>query len=78
LSPSLPAAPRTSVARLIGVPLQSSWASRILIDNRPGAGGTIGALEAARAAADGYTPAFVQSSPISISPAMQDEPRYDR
>src|SRR5260370_8748357 len=65
------------VARLIGVPLQSELGQPILIDNRPGAGGTIGALEAARAAADGYTLLLSNSSPISISPAMQDEPRYD-
>jgi tripartite-type tricarboxylate transporter receptor subunit TctC len=65
------------VARLIGVPLQSELGQPILIDNRPGAGGTIGALEAARTAADGYTLLLSNSSPISISPAMQDEPRYD-
>ena len=65
------------VARLIGVPLQSELGEPILIDNRPGAGGTIGALEAARAAPDGYTLLLSNSSPISISPAMQDEPRYD-
>ncbi len=65
------------VARLIAVPLQSELSQPILIDNRPGAGGTIGALEAARAAADGYTLLLSNSSPISISPAMQDEPRYD-
>jgi tripartite-type tricarboxylate transporter receptor subunit TctC len=65
------------VARLIGVPLQSELGQPILIDNRPGAGGTIGALEAARAAPDGYTLLLSNSSPISISPAMQDEPRYD-
>ena len=65
------------VARLLGVPLQSELGQPILIDNRPGAGGTIGALEAARAAPDGYTLLLSNSSPISISPAMQDEPRYD-
>src|SRR5229473_2807999 len=65
------------VARLIGVPLQSELGEPILIDNRPGAGGTIGALETARAAPDGYTLLLSNSSPISISPAMQDEPRYD-
>src|SRR6266702_148350 len=65
------------VARLIAVPLQSELGQPILIDNRPGAGGTIGALEAARAAAVGYVLLLSNSSPISISPAMQDEPRYD-
>jgi tripartite-type tricarboxylate transporter receptor subunit TctC len=49
----------------------------VIVDNKPGAGGTIGALEAARAAPDGYTLLLSNSAPISISPAMQDQPRYD-
>src|SRR3954469_13707376 len=65
------------VARLIAVPLQNELGQSIIVDNKPGAGGTIGALEAARAAPDGYTLLLSNSSPISISPAMQDEPRYD-
>ena len=65
------------VARLIAIPLQTELGQAILIDNRPGAGGTIGALEVARSAPDGYTLLLSNSSPISISPAMQDEPRYD-
>src|SRR6185369_5678509 len=48
-----------------------------IVDNKPGAGGTIGAAEAASAVPDGYTLLLSNSAPISISPAMQDEPRYD-
>jgi tripartite-type tricarboxylate transporter receptor subunit TctC len=65
------------VARLVAVPLQAELGQPIIVDNRPGAGGTIGALEAARAAPDGYVLLLSNSSPISISPAMQDQPRYD-
>ena len=65
------------VARLIAVPLQAELGQSIIVDNKPGAGGTIGALEAARAAPDGYTLLLSNSAPISISPAMQDQPRYD-
>ena len=65
------------VAWLIAVPLQTELGQTIVVDNKPGAGGTIGALEAARAAPDGYTLLLSNSAPISISPAMQDEPRYD-
>jgi tripartite-type tricarboxylate transporter receptor subunit TctC len=49
----------------------------MIVDNKPGAGGTIGAYEAARADTDGYTLLLSNSAPISISPAMQDQPRYD-
>jgi len=65
------------VARLMGAPLQAELGQSVIIDNKPGAGGTIGALEVARAAPDGYTLLLSNSAPISISPAMQDQPRYD-
>jgi tripartite-type tricarboxylate transporter receptor subunit TctC len=65
------------VARLIAAPLQAELGQSVIVDNKPGAGGTIGALEAARAAPDGYTLLLSNSAPISISPAMQDQARYD-
>src|SRR5260221_4425540 len=65
------------VARLIAIPLQGELGQSVIVDNKPGAGGTIGALGAARAAPEGYTRWLSNSAPISISPAMQDEPRYD-
>ncbi len=65
------------VARLVAIPLQAELGQSVIVDNRPGAGGTIGALEAARAAPDGYTLMLSNSAPISISPAMQDKPSYD-
>ena len=65
------------VARLIAIPLQTELGQSVIVDNKPGAGGTIGALDAARADPDGYTLLLSNSAPISISPAMQDQPRYD-
>jgi len=65
------------VARLIAIPLQAELGQPLVVDNKPGAGSTIGALEVARAEPDGYTLMLSNSAPISISPAMQDKPRYD-
>jgi tripartite-type tricarboxylate transporter receptor subunit TctC len=65
------------VARLVAIPLQAELGQPMIVDNKPGAGGTIGAQEAASAAPDGYTLMLSNSAPISISPAMQDQPRYD-
>ena len=65
------------VARLVAVPLQAELGQPVIVDNKPGAGSTIGALEVARAEPDGYTLMLSNSAPISISPAMQDKPRYD-
>mgnify|MGYP001597689825 FL=1 len=43
------------LSRTVGQKLTEMWGQQVLIDNRPGAGGTLGAEIAARAAADGYT-----------------------
>ena len=65
------------VARLIGGPLQERLGQPVVVDNRPGAGATIGAAEVARAAPDGYTLLLSNSAPISISPFMLDQMTYD-
>jgi tripartite-type tricarboxylate transporter receptor subunit TctC len=43
------------LARIVGQKLTAAWGQPVIIDNRPGAGGTMGAAEAARTAPDGYT-----------------------
>jgi tripartite-type tricarboxylate transporter receptor subunit TctC len=51
-----PAAGTTDiVARSLGAELQKMWGQPVVIDNRPGAGGNIGADAVAKSAADGYT-----------------------
>ena len=47
--------PLDIVARALGQELNKSWNQPIIIDNRPGAGGNIGADLVAKAPADGYT-----------------------
>jgi tripartite-type tricarboxylate transporter receptor subunit TctC len=58
-----------NVARLIGPKLAQELAQPIVIDNKPGAGGNLGAGDAARAQADGYT-LLMASPPLTISPAI--------
>jgi tripartite-type tricarboxylate transporter receptor subunit TctC len=65
------------VARLIAGPLQAKLGQPVIVDNRPGAGGTIGAAVVAKAAPDGYTLLLSNSAPISISPFMLTTPTYD-
>jgi len=43
------------LARVVGQKLTESWGQQVIVENRGGAGGTLGAAEAARAPADGYT-----------------------
>lgn len=57
------------VARIIALELAGLWGQSVVVDNRPGAGSTVGTAIAAKSAADGYT-TLVSSSSIAISPAL--------
>ncbi len=54
-------------ARLIGQQLQEMWGQTVIIENRGGAGGGVGAAEAARAAPDGYTLFFPSGSVLTAN-----------
>lgn len=65
------------VARLVAVPLQERLGQPVVIDNRPGAGGSIGADVVAKASPDGYTLMLSNTTPISITPFMLKAAPYD-
>jgi tripartite-type tricarboxylate transporter receptor subunit TctC len=65
------------VARLIGPLLGEALGQPIVVDNRPGAGSTIGASHVANAAPDGYTLLMSNSAPMSISPSLMAKASYD-
>ena len=65
-----------TVARVVADKMGSQMGQQLVIDNRPGAGGTIGSDFAAKSAPDGYTILAGSSGPISISPRVQKVP-YD-
>jgi tripartite-type tricarboxylate transporter receptor subunit TctC len=65
------------VARQIGPLLGEQLGQTFVVDNKPGAGATIGAAEVARAAPDGYTLMLSNTAPISLSPFMLDPMPYD-
>jgi tripartite-type tricarboxylate transporter receptor subunit TctC len=58
-----------NMARLISQRLAVELGQPVVIDNKPGAGGNVGAAEVARAPADGYT-LLMASPPLTISPAL--------
>ena len=53
--PFTPGGSNDIVARIIGMKIAEGWGQQVVIDNRPGAGGALGAEMVARAAPDGYT-----------------------
>jgi tripartite-type tricarboxylate transporter receptor subunit TctC len=63
-------------ARLLGEKLAKTWANPVVVENRPGAGGGIGAAEAARAAPDGHTLLFTPSTPITALAYLPESPPY--
>ncbi len=64
-----------TMARLINTKLGQELGQAVVIDNKPGAGGNLGAGEVARSAADGYT-LLMASPPLTISPALYSSMPY--
>src|SRR5260370_22865107 len=72
-----PAGPADVMARLIGQHLTSILGQGVVIDNRPGAGGTIGARAVAESDPDGYTLLLGNTSTLVISPLIYKNVNYD-
>jgi len=65
-----------AAARLLAERLNVRWRVPVIVDNRPGAGNTVGAAAVARAAPDGYTLLFANTS-ISVNPSLYRSLPYD-
>jgi len=77
LVPFPPGGSTDLIARTLGAKLQEKLGSTFIVDNKAGAGGTVGAAQAKRSAPDGYT-IFVSSlGPFVIGPHLVKNPGYD-
>lgn len=65
------------VSRVVAQRLQDLWGQPVVVENRFGAGGTIGTDLIAKAVPDGYTIGAVNSSALAIAPALLPNVPYD-
>lgn len=66
-----------TLARVVGQKLLESWSQPVVVDNRPSAGGNLGAELVAKAAPDGYTLFVTPSAVMTINPHLYAKLRYD-
>ncbi|HEY4998319.1 MAG TPA: tripartite tricarboxylate transporter substrate binding protein [Usitatibacter sp.] len=74
--PYPPGGSNDTFARELGKKLSDAWKIPVIIDNRPGAGGTIGASIVSKAAPDGYTLCLLSSS-FTTNAAIQPNLPFD-
>lgn len=75
--PNAPGSTTDSLGRIVFTRMSERFGKQIVVDNRPGAGGTLGMETAARAAPDGYTLVAVAASMLTITPHVYSKLPYD-
>ncbi|SEA57249.1 Tripartite-type tricarboxylate transporter, receptor component TctC [Variovorax sp. YR216] len=65
------------LARIMAEQLGKKLGQPVVVDNKPGAGGTIGGMQVASAPADGYTLMLSNTTPIALGPFLLDKQPYD-
>ncbi|MGE5524553.1 MAG: Bug family tripartite tricarboxylate transporter substrate binding protein [Rhodospirillaceae bacterium] len=74
--PFTPGASNDIIARLMGSKLGEAWGQQFIIDNRPGAGGAVGAETVAKASPDGYTLLLANPGPSVNTPLLLKNALY--
>jgi tripartite-type tricarboxylate transporter receptor subunit TctC len=75
--PFAPGGSTTIVARIIAERMAETLGQQIIIDNRPGAGGTVGTRQVAKSAPDGYTIVLGYTGTLAIGPSLFPNVGYD-
>ncbi len=65
-----------TITRTLAARLSTLWGQQVIVENRPGAGATIGTAAIAKSRADGYT-LLVASTPLGIAPVVYPNLAYD-
>ncbi len=75
--PSPGGATTDALARIIAEKLQEKWRQPVIVDDRGGAGGNIGAEEASKSAPDGYNLLFSYPAPLVVNATLYSRLAYD-
>jgi tripartite-type tricarboxylate transporter receptor subunit TctC len=65
------------VARIVAEKLQEKWGTAVVVENRGGAGGNLGAEDVFTAAPDGYTLLFAAQGPLVVNQSLYEKLAYD-
>jgi tripartite-type tricarboxylate transporter receptor subunit TctC len=68
--------PLDEVARAFGQRLSETWGQPLVVENRGGAGGTVGADAVAKSLPDGYTLLLANAGPITVNPGLRRDMPY--
>jgi len=66
-----------TISRILAPKLSAALGTQVVVDNKPGAGGTIGSDLAAKSSPDGYTLVISHASPLGIAPGIYPKLPYD-
>ena len=75
--PFAPGGPNDTLGRLVGQKLTERWGQPVVVENRGGAGGTVGLAAAAKLPGDGYQLAMGGSSNMAVAPSLYKKLPYD-
>ena len=65
------------VARMVAEEMRKTWGQPVIVENKPGAGGNIGANVVAKARPDGYSLLIGSVGPLAINPTLYEKMPYD-
>ena len=75
--PQAPGGGNDTIARIIAQKMTQSLDQQVIVENRPGAGGTLGTRQLAKSAADGYAVAMGSTGTLIMAPTAIENAGYD-
>lgn len=77
ITPFPPGGTTDILARIVASKLSEAWGQQVFVDNRGGAGGTVGVGLAARVQPEGHTILIAHIGPLAMAPALYPKLAYD-